>query len=373
LWRRLSEDLVNTTMPQQPWIQVEISSVCQAGCIDCNRQRTQWPDYDWTDQSTADWRINAGITGVRSHYPVDQWHQHVSQWRELRSVQFCGNVGDPMAHPHISDCVASVIQQHRHCSVDISTNGALGRLEQWDRLAHMGITVTFAVDGLEDTNHIYRRGVEWSRIRQRMTRFIEQGGSAEWCWVDFPWNRHQIDHARELAHSWGFRGFEVRSRYTATDQFDAHIVRVSQQPVSRESHPPTGPNPHHQHQHSDRVRQQWSQGLTVRPQCVPQDDTVAHRHPAHHINADGTVWPCCWMACVPFHHSLHEQWWYAQVIDQVGTTWNSLNHHHIDDIIDSLGWQMITDQSWHTDPQRSHTASSICLQHCGQCVTTSDS
>jgi hypothetical protein len=83
-----------------------------------------------------------------------------------------------------------------------------------------------------------------------------------------------------------------------------------------------------------------------------------------HINVDGTVWPCCYMATVPFHSAQHEQWWYQQSVADVGVTWNSLYHHSLEEIVTSEWWQKILPQSWHA---LDHTGSSICRQHCGRC------
>ena len=349
-----------------PWCQAEITSVCQAGCVDCNRQRPhQGYESFWTNpHQSTEWQLNPHLADSRSMYPVADWHSHIAQWPHLRHLQFCGNIGDPMAHPHISDCVASVLEHHPHCHVDISTNGALGRLTEWDRLAKLNCTVTFAVDGLEDTNHIYRRGVDWHRVRERMTRFIEQGGTAWWQWVEFPWNTHQIDRARALAESWGFESFDVSQRFTPTQQFDNEIVRVHTEPVSTRHHQPQQfTDDQLRLNHHERVNQLRSH--TVDPGCVNYDAHSKYHHPMPHINVDGTVWPCCYMATVPFHSAQHEQWWYQQSVADVGVTWNSLYHHTLEEIVTSEWWQKILPQSWHA---QDHTGSSICRQHCGKCL-----
>ena len=46
----------------------------------------------------------------------------------------------------------------------------------------------FAIDGLEDTNHIYRRNTDWVKIVQNATAYIAAGGRAEWDFIVFAHN-----------------------------------------------------------------------------------------------------------------------------------------------------------------------------------------
>lgn len=351
-----------------PWLQVEISSVCQAGCLDCNRQRPI-DGYENTDlRNDIEWVLNQHLRQHSDLYDPQAWHQHIGQWPSLTYVQFCGNMGDPMAHPCIADCVQSVLDHHPQCVIDISTNGALGRLDQWDRLAKMNCSVTFAVDGLDDTNHIYRRGVEWSRVKLRMERFIQQGGTAWWQWINFPWNKHQQQQARQLAEQWGFQSFAVSNRFTPTQTFDNQIINNHSKPVSKQYHrPPRYSESELKQQQHDQVVALWQQYDQIQPRCVNQDDSKPYHHPSIHINSDGTVWPCCYMANVPFHVKQHTQWWYQQSVKDLPNNWNSLFHHTIDEIVGSEWWQHRLPQSWHRQHSESHTASSICLIHCGKC------
>ena len=107
--------------------------------------------------------------------------------------------------------------------------------QHFKQLAHMGAEISFAMDGLEDTNHIYRRGVDWNKVKTRFQTFIEEGGKAQWQWIEFPHNKHQIDEGRRLAEEWGFDSFDLRQRFTQDDLFDKSIVMASSQPVNLNS------------------------------------------------------------------------------------------------------------------------------------------
>jgi hypothetical protein len=63
------------------------------------------------------------------------------------------------------------------------------------------------VDGLEDTNHIYRQGVVWKNIERNMRAFIDAGGRARWDFLIFEHNQHQVEEAEALANAWGVEKF----------------------------------------------------------------------------------------------------------------------------------------------------------------------
>ena len=72
-----------------------------------------------------------------------------------------------------------------------------------------GFKAWFGIDGLEDTNHIYRRGVKWERLQDNFREYIKAGGDADWQFIPFSWNKHQLDAARELATKEGFDKFTI--------------------------------------------------------------------------------------------------------------------------------------------------------------------
>ena len=43
----------------------------------------------------------------------------------------------------------------------------------------------FSVDGLEETNHLYRQGVKWEHVERNMKAFINAGGRARWDYLIF--------------------------------------------------------------------------------------------------------------------------------------------------------------------------------------------
>ena len=86
--------------------------------------------------------------------------------------------------------------------------------------------VRFGIDGLEDTNHLYRRNVRWPTLMRNVRAFVEAGGNAEWDFIEFRQNQHQVEQARMLADELGFSMFNVNI-YRAISGFrETRIYRL---------------------------------------------------------------------------------------------------------------------------------------------------
>ena len=97
--------------------------------------------------------------------------------------------------------------------LSMNTNGGARDVGWWKELAKVlkkPAAVIFSVDGLADTNHLYRQGVVWDHVEQNMRAFIEAGGRARWDFIVFDHNQHQVDEARLLSERWGVERFVVK-------------------------------------------------------------------------------------------------------------------------------------------------------------------
>jgi MoaA/NifB/PqqE/SkfB family radical SAM enzyme len=92
----------------------------------------------------------------------------------------------------------------------MNTNAGAKSVAWWEELADVinkKGAVIFSVDGLRDTNHLYRQGVNWDNVERNMQAFINAGGRARWDFLIFEHNQHQIDEAEALATKWGCEKF----------------------------------------------------------------------------------------------------------------------------------------------------------------------
>lgn len=176
----------------------------------------------------------------------------------------CGNYGDPAAGRYTLD----LYRQFRDINPDIvlgmNTNGALQNQRWWRALAQQldqpQDYVVFSIDGLEDTNHVYRRRVDWHRLMLNVSAFIKAGGRAHWDMLIFRHNEHQVDRCQALAKELGFVWF--RAKVSKRDLVPGLEYPVSWQPASAPS---------------------------------AQIDCHALREQSMYIDAQGRASPCCWL------------------------------------------------------------------------------
>lgn len=177
--------------------EIELSSHCNARCPLCIRQ----------DLGTDKERIDH----IKGHLTFEQIKSLVEQLPDPKNVVFYfgGIGGDPMMNPEI-------VKIFDYCSknlksVIMDTNASLRSQQVWSQLGlsskKYGSEITFSIDGLEDTNHIYRIRTEWSKIVNNAKSFINAGGYAVWKYIVFKHNQHQVKEAEELSKKLGFKEF----------------------------------------------------------------------------------------------------------------------------------------------------------------------
>ena len=83
---------------------------------------------------------------------------------KLEKVFFCGSVGDPCADKNLLEKITWLKQTNKNITVGINTNGSIRNPRWWTNCGNLLSGpydyVVFSIDGLEDTNHIYRVDVQ---------------------------------------------------------------------------------------------------------------------------------------------------------------------------------------------------------------------
>ncbi len=171
-------------------LHVEASTYCNARCPLCPRNL-----YGYK------------VEGVypELHLGINKFQECLDKFPQRELVYFNGNLGDPMMNPKISKLV-----ELTNCATTITTNGGIGSKSTWESLAQQKVEVTFSLDGLEDTNHLYRQDVVWSKVMDRIDWFIGAGGKAKWKFIVFKHNSHQQEEARKLSQDLGFVHFDIQ-------------------------------------------------------------------------------------------------------------------------------------------------------------------
>lgn len=183
-------------------LDIEHSSVCNLACPSCTRELKPG-DYSWFNQ-----------TWLPNEFYEKRIPQHVLD--NLESIFFSGMVGDPCAAPNFLEVCEIIKRRAPHINIKLSTNGGMRNTDFWTKLASIldkGSWVRFAIDGLEDTNHIYRVNGKWNKVMENAKAFIDNGGEAEWQYIAFKHNEHQIEQAKQLSIDMKFDRFIVRKSH----------------------------------------------------------------------------------------------------------------------------------------------------------------
>ena len=191
----------NDIVTQVHW---EPTDKCNSGCSMCPRYDSK--GFEISTLENKEWTLES----FKKAWSI----KFLSQ---LQKILACGNFGDPCACKEFVDIYEYCRETNPGMGLACNTNGSLRNPAWWSRLGavmrqdqNLGNYCTFSLDGLEDTNHLYRRNTNWKKIMENAQAFIDAGGVAHWDYIVFEHNEHQVDEARELAKTMGFKNFNVK-------------------------------------------------------------------------------------------------------------------------------------------------------------------
>ena len=174
----------------------EMTDYCNAACPMCNR-------FDW------DLNLIKGVTNAH-HTTLEFVKQRIGDEiiSRLKGWECQGTYGDASMNPETVDIFKYLREINPTIDISMYTNGGARNTDFWKSMAELGVRITFGIDGMEDTNHLYRRNVKWDNLMRNVRSFIGAGGKADWNFLVFKHNQHQIDEAKKLSEELGFIDFE---------------------------------------------------------------------------------------------------------------------------------------------------------------------
>ena len=176
-------------------IMAEMTDFCNAACPMCNR-------YDW------DLNLEPGVTNT-NHTTLDFVKTRIGPkvTSQLNAWSCQGTYGDASMNPEAIEIFQYLKEHSPNIKIGVNTNGGARHPDFWATLGEMGVNVCFAIDGLEDTNHLYRRNVKWDKLMKNIKAYVSAGGRPAWQFLIFKHNQHQVDAARQLSKDLGFKEF----------------------------------------------------------------------------------------------------------------------------------------------------------------------
>jgi hypothetical protein len=192
-------------------VHIEISSRCQASCPMC--PRNIHGGIDNPSLELNDWTYEDFVKIFNTELLL-----------QIKRLTFCGSFGDPIMNKDFVKMCSYVSSTNPNINVSVHTNGSARSKLFWQDLARAlpkDHFVVFALDGFADTHHLYRAGTDWNKIIDNAKTFIAAGGSADWMFIRFKHNEHQVVAAEQLSQQLGFKRFTVKdTRRFETPKFE---------------------------------------------------------------------------------------------------------------------------------------------------------
>jgi MoaA/NifB/PqqE/SkfB family radical SAM enzyme len=370
-------------------VHLEVTERCNASCPQCARN------------------INGGEVNPQLHnaeLSLDDVRTILKPEfiKQLKRLYMCGNYGDPISANDTLEIFEYIRSHNAKMQLSFHTNASAKTPEWWSKLpAAMGKShyVVFSVDGLEDTNHLYRQGTVWKKIMENARAFIAAGGRARWDYIVFGHNEHQVEEARALAESMGFEKFNVKK----SNRFFSNTrgaVKAKHQAGNRKGAETTllsmPKNPEYQNAALKQLeslskdkgeikidfmttvaelegkigQQKFNSDPAKKKDMEKYWDTVEVKckvaeEKSIYITAEGYLQPCCWTAGQMYV-------WYWK--ERGGQIWDAINAAGLDsldlrvndlnDVIDGKFMQEIIPESWNK-PSCAEGKLAVCAKTCG--------
>ena len=256
-------------------LHLEPTDVCNAACPLCPRETDR--RFDKT---------------IKHHLTVEQIQNLFDEdfIRGLDKMFMCGNYGDPAASENALAIYRYFRQINPNIILGMNTNGSLRNPAWWQELAGIFTNpedfVIWSLDGLEDTNHIYRINTQWHKIMRNAKAYIAAGGNAQWDMLVYEHNQHQVDQAQAQAKAMGFTWFRAK----VSSRPPENIAWLKQ---------PTG----------------WNNPIVT----VGKVECIAEKDQSLYVSARGILYRCCWLG-------YHPSWSMDHFID-IKKTWNTDQCH----------------------------------------------
>ena len=328
-------------------VHLEITNNCQASCPMCARN------------------INGGEVNPRlelTDWTLDEFKTIMNPevLNQIHGFYFCGNYGDPILNNDLIEMCRYATETNVNCQNIIHTNGGARNTKWWKELASVmpkHHRVVFALDGLSDTHSLYRIGTKFETVLENARAFIEAGGNAEWVFIRFKHNQHQVQEAEKIAKEVGFSEFTVKN--SSRFLLEARINVVNRKGENNHVIEPASDTPMKfiDKQTIDNFHKIINDSVI---DCKVQKDKEIY------IDAHRNMYPCCHTGAVPYlFHSQHELQHISQEMrdqhDDMVKTLGELDtrKRSIKEIIESNEYQTAWEKYWNWKKLI------ICVRTCG--------
>jgi MoaA/NifB/PqqE/SkfB family radical SAM enzyme len=360
-------------------LHIELSSRCNASCPACSRNYSGGPVADSLELT------DLSLDDIKRMVPKEIA-------KSLVGINFCGNVGDPGMAPDLIPILEYFREQSPKIVQQLRTNGGMRNDKFWTTLGDFFVKqppprdnhlfskagVVFSVDGLEDTNHIYRRGVIWDKLIRNMRAYSATGAFAVWEWLLFEHNEHQVEEARAIAKELGFEfivknplGFgEYEDTLSGMNVYgkdgDYEYTIWPTKYTGHRKEPLFGKKVDFTYMNrlTIPILPEFSKELEKNSDIVCK--SIEHKESKEiYISANGYMLPCCFLGGVfGQFHSSYSRYQFNKMINDYGLEVFNLKNQSILDIIQGPDFSKFFLDGWKADTIENGKLL-YCLETCG--------
>lgn len=305
-------------------LQLELTTLCNAACPQCARNVC---GFDIPDLPVHKWSLQS----IKQYLPVDFIQQ-------LNFIYFCGSYGDPFMAVDFLDIARYFRSVNPSIKLGAHTNASLRTPKFFAECAEVLDFIGFGIDGLEDTNHLYRRNCFWDKIVENASAYIQAGGHAEWDFIVFEHNQHQVEDARKLSKQLGFTKFNVKKTCRFLN-YNHELVDSYNVLDEYRIYPPSDPT-YYNRAYDDIKKtdlEQYKLQTCIKCNAVRINEI--------YIGADGYVFPCGWLSDRLYQSTVIGTPDNLKIWDQITNNPSNVFQHNVKDIVDGTWFRWIKN-SW---------------------------
>lgn len=340
---------------------VELTDKCNARCPQCSRNVIS-PEGNLEERANL-FQSELSIEDYKKIF--DDFDGDITGW------SLCGNYGDPVYAQDIFEITEYCIEKLRSVKnyshekrLHIHTNGGFRSAKWWSEFGKMFakhkeeddqllLRVVFALDGLEDTHHLYRVNTRYDRVVENARAFMDAGGEAEWAYIKFGHNEHQIEEARSRSYEYGFKSFTVINthRFAGNDSLK-YIFKGKEYEITRatDAYSDTNKAKAAQYENIKELTEKSKEHIYCHTQNLNEP----------YIDCMGNVYPCCWIGSWDYRNQI----WYQDnthaMFDFIDREEHSALKNPIQEILANDWFQYVLPSSWDMAP------CDICIRQCGK-------
>lgn len=236
-------------------LHIELTNRCVLSCPAC--PRTEWSDI-----------LKRPLPKHDLDYKLLDQFLDCAGGKAIENFLLCGDYGDCIYYPHLFEFLEHFRQSKTYT---LCTNGSRRTADFWRRLADTLTPqdeIVFALDGLEDTNHLYRKNSDWNSTMLGLDIMAASGVKVTWQTIVFSFNQHRLDEIQKFAESKGARFYLIHTHRFGDQSLvpDRSLVKTK----------------------LEFKPQYVTETMPIKPQCRTYDIVPT-------VGADGIFYPCDWL------------------------------------------------------------------------------